>query len=192
MGNLPSTVSCDPATPSLNPSGPYGLSGRLFTSSCQFDTTGPVLSISSASFYDCITSCGSNTACKAISWTYGTCYQKSSIGKLIASDAVSSFTALDAGVELSCPTSDGQTYTSQRGNFAVECGTDYPGIGDMGSSSQPSFTSCINTCASTSGCVAVVYSGDACYMKNAVRPRHTQFKCSGRGPDWHYVHTSRI
>ena len=167
MGNLPSTVSCDPATPALIPTSIYSISGRIFAPKCQFDTTGPVLSITSASFYNCIISCGANQACQAISWTAGTCYQKSSTGQLIASGGVSSFVTSTSSAP-TCPDWDGRTYSNTGGDFTIKCGIDYVGIGDMGSSSQPTFQNCIDTCSTSSGCVSVVYSGDACYLKNAI------------------------
>ena len=172
MGNLPSTISCDPANPQLNPTNLYGIGNRLFTPQCQFDTTGPVLSISSVDFYDCINDCAAVDACVAVSWVYGTCYQKSELGNLVPSDAVSSFTAIDAGNAPTCPKSDGTIYSStgNMGDFTIECGIDYPGIGDMGSSQQPIFQNCIDSCSTTEGCVAVAYSGDACYLKNAIGP----------------------
>lgn len=167
MGNLPSTVSCDPSTPELNPSGLYSISGRTFGANCQYDTTGPVLSITSADFYTCITNCADDRSCKAISWNHGTCYQKSAAGSTVPNSGVSSFVSLEN--VLNCPASDGQTYTSSNNEqFTITCGTDWSGVGDIGSSSQPTFQGCVDDCSTTDECVAVVYSGNACYKKSAI------------------------
>ena len=170
MGALPSTISCDSTPP---PASIYsvGSSGRTFTTACQQDTTGPVLSISNAGLYDCIQSCAAVKACAAVSWTAGTCYQKSSTGSLVPSNSVSTFYDYSASSNAPiCPSSDGQTYTSTKQSFVIGCGIDYPGIGDMGPSSQPDLRTCIDTCDSTTGCVAVAYSGNTCYLKNTIGP----------------------
>ena len=179
MGNLPSTVTCDPAKIGAAnygngfwTVGPVG-SSRTFSGSCNYDTTGPVLTVSNLDFFTCITTCSANKQCKAVSWDHGICYEKSSIGQVIPSDrAVHSFTDFNSpSSDYSCPNSNGQVYGRYNTpNYKIECGTDYPGVGDMGSTQTPSFTDCMDTCTSTSGCVAVSYSGNSCYMKNAIGP----------------------
>lgn len=69
---------------------------------------------------------------------------------------------------VTCPSANGQTYTSSTGaRFAVECGVDHAG-GDMAATSASTFNGCIEACAARSGCVDVSYSGTACYLKSSV------------------------
>ena len=161
MGALPSTISCNPVN--LDPiiGGVYSISGRNFAPQCQFDTTGPVLSVTNVPLYECVTSCGANKACTAVSWLDNICYAKAATGDLVPSVRVSSFVAADTGNSPTCPTWEGKTYTANNQQFTISCNADYPGIGDMGSSSQPTFGDCVDSCSSTSGCIAAVYSGNA-------------------------------
>ncbi|KIW21646.1 hypothetical protein PV08_02226 [Exophiala spinifera] len=73
--------------------------------------------------------------------------------------------AVPVASSLSCvdDASDGQSYNG----FVVQCGIDYNG-NDMGLAWTSTFEDCIDTCASTSGCVDVSYSGTACYMKSGI------------------------
>lgn len=70
---------------------------------------------------------------------------------------------------LSCPSSDGATFTSSGYSFIVECGLDRPGNINMVYTAN--FATCIDACAAYSGCVDVSYvsdGGGACYMKNSI------------------------
>lgn len=180
MGQLLSTdVTCDPSTSPA--SGLYYINGndRTFEAHCQQDTTGPVLAVTTQGFYDCITTCIGNTQCEAISWNQGTCYQKSAIGSITANQNVWTFIDFFApsAPDLSCTPSEsvpagvgnGDSYSSSGGKaFTVACATDWPGVGDLSASQQPTFESCMDDCSTTDQCVAVVYSGTGCYKKSSI------------------------
>lgn len=69
---------------------------------------------------------------------------------------------------ITCPSSNGATYTNANGaTFTIECGIDHAG-GDYASASTNTFQQCIDLCASYAWCVDVSYSGVGCYMKNTV------------------------
>lgn len=72
-----------------------------------------------------------------------------------------------SNVQLVCPDSDGVTYTSSEQIFTVRCGTDFAGM-DFQSLTTETFTGCVDACASAIGCVALAYSGTACYLKNGI------------------------
>jgi len=72
-----------------------------------------------------------------------------------------------SNVKLFCPDSDGLTYTSSEQTFTIRCGTDFFGM-DFGSLTTETFAGCVDTCASTTDCVALAYSGTACYLKNGI------------------------
>ncbi len=71
------------------------------------------------------------------------------------------------GSNISCPSSNGKTYTVGGKKFIVQCGTDHAG-GDLKSVTAQSLGDCVAACAATKGCVDVSLSGVACYMKSAV------------------------
>jgi hypothetical protein len=152
----------------------FSVGAKSFDAWCHHDTTGPVLSVTSSTLYDCAVACAGSNACKAVSWVFGTCYQKSAIGDIIPNEYVTSFviTIEDQPVTgdpaLQCPADDGAEYNG----FTVGCSTDYFGIGDIGSSIQPSLESCIDECSSASSrsCMAVVYAGNVCYKKDKTGP----------------------
>lgn len=78
---------------------------------------------------------------------------------------------------LSCPGSNGASYTASNGAvFVVECYTDRPG-GDMGMQYTASLDACANLCATTSGCKDVSWVPGSptgpCYMKNALNAAST-------------------
>ncbi|KAB2579092.1 WSC domain-containing protein [Lasiodiplodia theobromae] len=87
-----------------------------------------------------------------------------------SSTSSSSATPSATTTALSCPTSDGQTFTAPRGQlFTIECGTDHFG-GDMGAPTYPgSFAACVSQCDATDGCVDVAYiSNGPCYLKSTL------------------------
>jgi hypothetical protein len=163
MGNtLSSDITCDASSNGTLASGLYTIGSRTFGADCGYDTTGPVLRVVATDFYDCINGCASDSQCKAISWVNGMCYEKSSVGDIIPSDhGVASFTDFFAS-DLSCPASDGASWY----DFNVQCGVDYPGTGDIGMTTEAALVDCIDSCRGTPECVAVVYSGNACYHKD--------------------------
>ncbi|GAM86905.1 hypothetical protein ANO11243_049260 [Dothideomycetidae sp. 11243] len=69
---------------------------------------------------------------------------------------------------LSCPSSNGETYTTPSGaSFIIECSTDHFG-GDFSRVATSDLASCINTCATTPSCVDVSLSAGWCYLKNSL------------------------
>lgn len=69
---------------------------------------------------------------------------------------------------LSCPDSNGSTFTSNNRDYEIECGTDHPG-GDYNRVFKTTFQSCVEECAQAEQCVAVSMSGSACYLKSELR-----------------------
>lgn len=79
--------------------------------------------------------------------------------------------ASPSAVSLACPDSDGQSYSTSRGNtYLIECSIDHEG-GDLTSKavSVGSLADCVAPCDETPGCVDVALSGAACYMKQSIR-----------------------
>ncbi|KAF2811261.1 uncharacterized protein BDZ99DRAFT_570493 [Mytilinidion resinicola] len=66
---------------------------------------------------------------------------------------------------ISCPASNGQTFTVGSSSFAISCSYDVSG-GYMGMSWEANLSKCLSTCDVTQGCIVVSYTGGACYMKN--------------------------
>ncbi|KAL1297904.1 hypothetical protein AAFC00_006419 [Neodothiora populina] len=122
----------------------------------------------------------------------GTCYFKTALGSLTAAGSnlitgqkMSSGTGSSSSVSSSgtatgtssaaatatavqCPTSDSTTFTASNGaQFLIECGIDHSG-GDMSNVVVSDFASCINACATTTGCVDVSLSGQVCYLKSTL------------------------
>lgn len=176
---LSAEVTCDPALVNsaayASSSNLYSVNGRNFAPLCGSDTTGPTLRVTGADFYDCIEGCAADPSCQAISWIDDQCYQKSQIGDIVDSPhGVSSFVDFFAE-DVSCPNDAGTQYDG----FTIQCGVDYPGVGDMGNSQEPALTDCVDSCANTIGCVAVVYSGSTCYRKNEIGPAVNNAGVSG-------------
>lgn len=73
----------------------------------------------------------------------------------------------DASRDFSCAANATTTFKAANcAAFSVECGVDRIG-GDLPDSPQypGSFGGCVDVCANTAKCVAVVYSGGPCYLK---------------------------
>lgn len=164
MGQVHS-ITCDasvaPGSTALASYGGLGPGYRTFDNHCHYDTTGEVIdTYPGKSFDDCINTCAFTYDCVAASWTPSSCKTRSTIGELVPSNEVWSFTV---GKPRTCPDDNGSDY---RG-MTIECGIDYPG-GDIGSSQTADLPGCINDCLATDQCVAVTYSGTACYKKSKV------------------------
>ena len=81
-------------------------------------------------------------------------------------------------VSVSCPKSNGTTYTASNGDeFVIECKFDRTG-GDLEMKYTNTFQDCIDLCSSTTNCVDISYSGTACYMKDVLKDGHSA-GCSG-------------
>ncbi|GME38091.1 hypothetical protein GTA08_BOTSDO10064 [Neofusicoccum parvum] len=87
------------------------------------------------------------------------------------SSTSSSTPASTTPTTLSCPSSDTKSYQAKDGStFTVECFIDHL-AGDIGMSYQSSLDSCIDSCASTEGCVDIAWipgSPGPCYLKGEV------------------------
>lgn len=73
---------------------------------------------------------------------------------------------------VNCPGSDQQLVYSHGEVFQVQCGIDRSG-GDLSTGSpvyNVDLQQCIDTCATTPGCVDFSLSGSACYLKGSVNP----------------------
>ena len=86
-----------------------------------------------------------------------------------ASSTTSTTKASSPTSTITCPSANGSTFLASNGaTFLIECGVDHAG-GDLGAGvSVPDFNTCINKCATTSGCVDVSLSGVACYLKSSL------------------------
>ena len=132
-------------------------------------------SLSASTFAACIDACDATPGCIDISYAGEACYLKNKIETPLERDWVwtakqvspaTSGTGITANLSCVDKKSDKATYTTPSGTtFQVQCGVDYAG-GDMGATNTPTFGACIDTCASTPGCIDVSYAGSACYMKN--------------------------
>lgn len=88
----------------------------------------------------------------------------SSAGSSPAASSAASPTATSSSAYLSCPGSDGVTYTASNGRrFETECGIDHPGgdlsVVQMIGSPRTWLRQCIEACATASGCVDISLSG---------------------------------
>ncbi|WPH02243.1 Hypothetical protein R9X50_00509900 [Acrodontium crateriforme] len=87
---------------------------------------------------------------------------------VVKASTASVASAASSSTAISCPASNGTIYTASNGDqFQIECGIDHH-AGDMGSKTTTTLAACIAACASTTGCVDVVLSGVACYMKSSL------------------------
>ncbi|KAF2764406.1 hypothetical protein EJ03DRAFT_385969 [Teratosphaeria nubilosa] len=131
----------------------------------------------------------SKSACVALTLSGSACYEKSVLNdavyaegmyaaRLITSAASSlSATATSTSTSASatptyvtCPASNGTSYTAANGEvFVVECDIDRPGGDlaevDMTGTVAERLQQCIDTCANTTDCLDVTLSGLACYLK---------------------------
>ncbi|KAI9658744.1 MAG: hypothetical protein M1821_002304 [Bathelium mastoideum] len=97
---------------------------------------------------------------------------------LIWSSLLLSNLAQSTSVSVSCPNSNGTTYTASNGDqFVIECKFDRTG-GDLSMKYTDNFQGCVDLCSSTPGCIDVSYSGTACYMKDKLKDGHSA-GCSG-------------
>ncbi|KAB2570712.1 hypothetical protein DBV05_g10607 [Lasiodiplodia theobromae] len=125
------------------------------------------------SFEACIRDCDATTGCLDVAFVQpNACYKKNVLTPAVANAGV--WTAKKAGASsssssLTCVNNaaNGQSYTTSKGIFNIECGVDYAG-GDLSSSTVASFEACINDCASTTGCIDVSYVNGACYKKSTL------------------------
>lgn len=146
-----------------------------FNIQCGVDYYGGDLTLTSeSSFENCIATCENTAGCIVVSFTGSTCYMKNKNYGAQANANVWAATKVSTtapGTVLSCPASDGATYTAKDGaTWKVECGVDRYGS-DMGLAWSDDLQSCIDTCNTTPGCVDVSYrsgTGGAgpCYLKN--------------------------
>ncbi|KAF2812620.1 uncharacterized protein BDZ99DRAFT_558824, partial [Mytilinidion resinicola] len=155
-----STVSCpDSDGQTVN----VGTSSFAIT--CDYDYYGNDFGVSwVSSFEECLATCDSTTGCVAVSYNGGACYPKSSIAGGETATGVWA-----AKKVISCPDSDGTTYTATDGTvFTIECSIDRYG-NDLATTWESNLENCIEACEATSGCVDVSYipgSPGPCYLKS--------------------------
>ncbi|KAH9828843.1 PAN domain [Teratosphaeria destructans] len=165
-------------------------SGLQYLLSCDADYSGgDSTNVKVSSWSDCIDACDASVNCVALTLSGSACYEKSVVNdaayaagmyaaRLITSAASSSSatasltsaTASATPTYVSCPASNGTSYTAANGEvFVVECDIDRPGGDltevDMTGTVAERFQQCIDTCANTTDCVDVSLSGVACYLK---------------------------
>ena len=97
----------------------------------------------------------------------GTCATSTSASAASAA----SYTAAPTSSTVSlCPNYNNTVYTTNDGSkYQIACGIDYAG-GDFKMGYVGSFQGCMELCESTTGCTDVALSGNACYMKNVLKP----------------------
>jgi hypothetical protein len=143
---------------------------------CQVDYAGGDLLAQGglATFEDCIELCDDTPGCIDISYAPGggNCWMKSMLTTALWNGNI--WTArsrvIKAGGGVTCVNNrdNGTIYDAVNGgSYQVFCGVDYAG-GDMGASSESSFTKCLDKCDSTPGCLDVAYVAPSCYMKNVL------------------------
>jgi hypothetical protein len=163
---LPAVVSCDATSPNYVTPDTYWANTRLFSPKCAQDSDGPVISQrSDLEYSDCIWACIENRECKAVTYRYGLCYQKYTAGNLIASEDASAdtWTSPESDNTITCPAGNGGYWDG----FKISCDVDYPG-NNIDVSTQPTANHCVDKCWMTSGCLAAVYDGSRCFLKNKV------------------------
>lgn len=154
-------------------------SNQSYTVECSIDRSGNDLTYTGTPTLDaCIGLCATTSSCVDVSWisTNNLCYLKSAVGVASYPGAqvwgarLSSISPPTS--QLSCPASNGTTYTTPSGTRAtVECYVNHYG-GDQILIGAASLDSCIGSCASTAGCLAVAWlpSNTYCYLKNVTEP----------------------
>ncbi|KAF7195397.1 hypothetical protein HII31_03289 [Pseudocercospora fuligena] len=107
-----------------------------------------------------------SSSTESISTTAEASSPTSEIADITTSATESTSTATE--VPLTCPASNGTSYTAPSGqDFIIECGIDHSG-GDLRMVYVESLRECIEACDAWNGpqpCVDVSLSGSACYMK---------------------------
>lgn len=143
-----------------------------FTVTCGVDFSGrDVGATYSTSFEECIVACKARTDCTFVAFVGGddggNCYLKTDIGAPNNAGHVWSASKVAAPSTPSTPTpagltcannkDNGTTFTSASGKkYLVYCGWEYFG-GDLSATNSDSFEGCMNTCATTAGCIDVSY-----------------------------------
>ncbi|KAK4663961.1 uncharacterized protein QC763_501310 [Podospora pseudopauciseta] len=145
-------------------------------------------------FQGCIEACEGLVGCVDVSYVGEACYRKREVTVLVEaghvwtarkileapiqpsvseSASVRTTTAPNAGptvVPLTCAGGHASTpthTTSEGRTYEILCGVDYGG-GDIGASSQATFSGCLAACDTASGCLGVAYSNGQCYLKGTL------------------------
>ncbi|TRX89954.1 hypothetical protein FHL15_009226 [Xylaria flabelliformis] len=161
--------------------------GEEFLLQCGTDHAGgDIGSLGVGSYQECLEACAARDGCIALAHIGGACYLKGSIGAevkngvsgaILKSAATETTTTTSSSTTaagtptptlsgISCPASNQTIYTAADGDaFVVECGKDFAG-GDLGALTANTFAACVEACSNTAGCVALAYSGSACYLKS--------------------------
>jgi len=164
------------AVPSPNCPIANGTIYGAYTILCGYDYYGGDLFFTpSPSFGSCINTCSNTRNCIDVSYTNGGCYLKSKLNTRNVNSNVNTAARTDvlvgnyvaAAITPHCPEYNNTLVPTQQGLFAIRCGTDYYG-GDLGLIQSDSLFDCINSCANTTNCVDVSYTGNNCYLKSSI------------------------
>ncbi|KAK0739721.1 hypothetical protein B0T21DRAFT_410054 [Apiosordaria backusii] len=125
-----------------------------------------------ASFEDCIELCDFTQGCIDVSYGGGNCWMKGSLGTAVSNGGIwtarSRLTRTDNEVTCLNNRSNGTIYDAENGgSYQVLCGIDYAG-GDIGATSEPTFSACMDACDEDPRCNHVSYVSPTCYMKDTV------------------------
>ncbi|KAI4915150.1 uncharacterized protein J4E92_009426 [Alternaria infectoria] len=177
MRNCPAIPTC----PRWNGCVSTSTNGAVFQLTCATDYNGPIIDSAQADvFVDCADACSRHKDCVAFNMKGSFCYLLGNPkgtarpatnvstgnqlkGPTIAEPAPGSSTCTDV---IDCPTDDKCRYTTANQKpFIAQCNWDYYG-GDIAYKSTESMTKCVDVCSVTTGCVAVTWFDQNCYLKN--------------------------
>lgn len=194
-------IPTSPVCPSDNGTLYLSTNGDTYLVECYMDRYGHDIgsvSIPSLKLADCINACSANPGCVDVSLSGSSCYMKYAAGDLYnlvhqirgarrvsvgsvsvgslstsGNSSASSLTGIQTQTP-TCPRSNGTRYLTSNGAvFAIECFIDRYGD-DMKMIYVSSFQQCMESCATTPGCLDVSLSGSACYMKKSINPSYNE------------------
>jgi len=161
------------------------VSGAVFKTNCNLDYAGnDIFNTPTPSFEQCINSCAAYNGCVGVTYNpniqlcffkgalySGGMFNDGAYSAALATYRIQNAVAPPPGLN-SCPSVSGTRYTSNGQTFFLKCDADIYG-GDITLIKTPDFKTCIDTCATTAGCVAVGYyiydpNNQSCFLKNSV------------------------
>ncbi|KAJ9622425.1 hypothetical protein H2203_006645 [Taxawa tesnikishii (nom. ined.)] len=150
----------------------YQAGTASYTILCGVDYAGGDMGVvTTSTFEQCIQTCHSATGCVDVSYVAGQCYLKNTLTTPVPNanvwTAVFS-TAIPKPAYCINNSGNDTTIIAYDEQFHLLCNTDFPGVGDMGSTSASDFQSCLLACVDKAGCVAVSFTVNNCYLKRAV------------------------
>ena len=91
----------------------------------------------------------------------GTCWEKNQANNGVTNNNVWGARQISPSTVLTCPKSNGVTYTAKDGNkYTVECYIDRPG-NDLSTTQATTLENCVETCETTNGCIDAAFAPPA-------------------------------